>query len=154
MSVSPASPLPLRAPSPSVRTAFQLLAQARQDLAAANSVGSPDHADERFATAHLAALRCAAAVVALTGEPTGRAHRPRSAWLLLAMARPELAEWAQYFAAGASRRAAIDAGAVRVVTAREADDLVRAVREFSLLAEARVVNAAREHSVPSAIGVG
>jgi len=43
---------------------------------------------------------------------------------------PELTEWASFFAAGAAKRAAAEAGIPRVVTAREADDLLRAAEQF------------------------
>ena len=43
--------------------------------------------------------------------------RPTNAWVLLAEVAPELADWASYFAAGASKRAAIESGATQVVTA-------------------------------------
>lgn len=43
---------------------------------------------------------------------------------------PELAEWALFFAAGAPKRAAADAGLTRAVTTREADDLLRDVETF------------------------
>ncbi len=42
---------------------------------------------------------------------------------------PELAEWADFFAAGAGRRAAAEAG-LNVVGRREADDLIRQVDQF------------------------
>jgi hypothetical protein len=51
---------------------------------------------------------------------------------------PELADWASYFASGAAKRAAIEAGARRVVTAREADDLVRAVTKFLGMVEVSI----------------
>jgi hypothetical protein len=43
---------------------------------------------------------------------------------------PELAEWASFFAASATRRAALEAGRTSVVTAREADDLLRDAERF------------------------
>jgi hypothetical protein len=46
-----------------------------------------------------------------------------------------LGEWATFFAAGASQRAAAEAGLERAVTTREADDLVRAVETFYELVE-------------------
>ena len=50
--------------------------------------------------------------------------------MLLAEVAPELAEWARFFAAGASKRAAAEAGSTRAVTEREADDLVRDADRF------------------------
>ena len=43
---------------------------------------------------------------------------------------PELDEWARFFAAGAAKRAAAEAGSTRAVTDREADDLVRDADRF------------------------
>ena len=90
--------------------------------------------DERFRLAHLGALRTAAALFADRARPAVR-RRPTNAWVLLAQVAPELADWATYFAAGASKRAAIEAGARQVVTAREADDLLRAATEFLTMVE-------------------
>jgi hypothetical protein len=46
-----------------------------------------------------------------------------------------LSEWAAFFAAGAGKRAAAEAGLVRAVSAREADDLLRDSETFLNLAE-------------------
>ena len=48
---------------------------------------------------------------------------------------PELGEWASFFAAGAAKRAAAEAGSRRAVTEREADDLVRDADRFLGLVE-------------------
>jgi len=83
---------------------------------------------QRYATAHLAALRTTAAVLAVRGRPEKRPRRRqaiRSAWDLLPEVAPELSEWAVYFAAGARRRAAAEAGIRSAATARDADDLIR-----------------------------
>jgi len=109
------------------RSRDDLLAAARHGLAEA-AFAHP--AGERYAVAHLAALRVAAAVLADRARPRpGRRGRPVSAWRLLAQVAPELGEWADFFAAGAPRRAAAEAG-LSVVSAREADDLVRQVEIF------------------------
>jgi SAV_6107-like HEPN len=80
----------------------------------------------RYACAHVAALRAAAALLAARARPTAaRRRRQTNAWVLLAEVTPELAEWAGFFASGASKRAAAEAGSTRAATAREADDLVR-----------------------------
>lgn len=50
--------------------------------------------------------------------------------MLLAEVAPELGEWATFFAAGAAKRAAAEAGSTRAVTEREADDLVRDADRF------------------------
>ncbi|SDZ07178.1 hypothetical protein SAMN05444365_105167 [Micromonospora pattaloongensis] len=115
------------------RTPAQLLALARQGLAEA-AVTRPDGL--RYAAAHLAALRAAAAMLAARARPAPtRRHRVTNVWILLLMVAPELDEWATYFAAGASKRAAAEAGIPRVVSAREADDLLRAAEQFVALVE-------------------
>jgi hypothetical protein len=55
--------------------------------------------------------------------------------VLLAQVAPELAEWAAFFAAGAGKRAAAEAGLSRAVTAREADDLLRDAETYLALVE-------------------
>ncbi len=90
----------------------------------------------RYATAHLAALRAAAAVLAARATPApGRRNRLTSVWALLVVVAPELHEWAAYFAAGAAKRAAAEAGIPRVVSPREADDLLRAAEQFVAVVE-------------------
>ena len=89
---------------------------------------------ERYAAAHLAALRTAAAVLAVRARPADR-RGPRNVWSLLPQVAPELAEWAAFFAAGAGKRAAAEAGLSRAVTAREADDLLRDAQTFLALVE-------------------
>ncbi|MQA24977.1 MAG: chromosome segregation protein SMC [Micromonosporaceae bacterium] len=122
----PAHALPQRTPA-------ELLKLARRGLLEA--AGSPMDG-LRYATAHLAALRAAAAVLAGRARPApGRRGRPTSVWALLAIVAPELAEWAGFFAAGAAKRAAAEAGIPRVVTAREADDLVRDAGRFLVVVE-------------------
>ena len=131
---------PSRADAPTVpahvfphRTPAQLLALARRGL---------DEAIEqrveglRYATAHLAALRAAAAVVAARAKPVpSRRSKLTSVWDLLALVAPELGEWAAYFAASAAKRTAAEAGIPRVVSAREADDLIRAATSFVAVVE-------------------
>jgi hypothetical protein len=80
-------------------------------------------------------LRGAAAVLAARTRPEPARRRPRSAWVLLGQVAPELGEWATFFAAGAGKRAAAEAGLSRAVTEREADDLVRDVRAFLAVVE-------------------
>jgi hypothetical protein len=119
---------------PAVPAALDLLALARHGLAEASLTPRPH---ERYAAAHLAALRTAAAVLAARARPadgTSR-RRPRSAWALLPEVAPELTEWAAFFAAGAGKRAAAEAGLVRAVEAREADDLLRDAETFLALVE-------------------
>lgn len=114
------------------------LALLSQALGVLDEAAAEQSAADRFRLAHLAALRCAAALFAERAHPSGGRRRPTNAWVLLASVAPELSEWARYFAAGASQRAAVEAGAVHAVTAREADDLVRAVEQFLGIVESSI----------------
>jgi hypothetical protein len=58
-----------------------------------------------------------------------------NAWVLLATVAPELTEWAAFYYAGATKRAAAEAGIPRAVTTTEADDLIRATEQFLGVAE-------------------
>ena len=115
-------------------SALALLDSARRGLADAIDETAPAG---RYVAAHLAALRAAAAVVAVRGEPSSgsRRRRPRSVWELLPQVEPALAEWAAFFAAGASKRAAAEAGLSRAATAWEADDLLRDAEIFLSVVE-------------------
>ncbi|MET9154101.1 SAV_6107 family HEPN domain-containing protein [Streptomyces griseoflavus] len=119
--------------------ALDLLAQARAGLDETTVLETPN---ERYATAHLAALRTAAAVLAARGRPEtsprGRA-RIRSAWDVLPEIAPELTEWSALFASGAGRRARAEAGIQGAATARDADDLIRDVTMFLRLVERMLV---------------
>ena len=64
-----------------------------------------------------------------------RRRKPYSVWELLPQVEPALTEWAAYFAAGAGKRAAAEAGLPRAASAREADDLLRDAETFLSLAE-------------------
>jgi hypothetical protein len=66
---------------------------------------------------------------------TGKPRRPTSVWTLLVGVAPEMEPWAGYFAAGAGKRAAAEAGLRGAVTTREADDLMRDAAEFVALIE-------------------
>jgi len=113
-----------------------LLSQAKTTWAEA--VLEP-RATEKYRSAHLAALRAAAALLALRARPVAASRRrPTSAWVLLEAVAPELSEWTVYFADSAHRRAAIEAGAQSVVTERDADDLLRAAGEFIAIVERKV----------------
>lgn len=111
------------------RTPVELLLLARQGLAEAAHTQSDGL---RYAAAHLAALRAAAAVLAAWARPEPRRRNGRlaSVWSLLAVVAPEMEEWAMFFAAGAAKRASAEAGIPRAVSAREADDLVRSAEQF------------------------
>lgn len=109
-----------------------LSAQSLQEAMSARDVPT------RYASAHVAALRAAAALLAARAKPADtRTGRPRqkNAWVLLAQVAPELTEWAQFFAAGATKRAAAEAGSTRAVSEREADDLIRDADRFLAVVE-------------------
>lgn len=130
-------PVPRRATAPPA--ALDLLAQARAGLDEAAVLES---ANERYATAHLAALRTAAAVLAARGRPEStprRRARIRSAWEVLPEIAPELAEWSVLFASGARRRARAEAGIQGAAGSRDADDLIRDVAMFLRLVERMLV---------------
>jgi hypothetical protein len=114
-------------------TTHSYLARAAESLSEA--IGASDVAT-RYACAHVAALRAAAALLAARATPSPAKRRPqRNAWVLLASIAPELGEWASFFAAGAGKRAAAEAGSTRAVTSREADDLVRESDRFLAVVE-------------------
>ncbi|MEV6011665.1 SAV_6107 family HEPN domain-containing protein [Streptomyces sp. NPDC051976] len=115
--------------------ALDLLTQAHIGLEEAAVLDAPN---ERYATAHLAALRTAAAVLAVRARPEPhprRRRRIRTAWEVLPEIAPELAEWSALFEAGATRRARAEAGIAGAASARDADDLLRAAGMFLRLVE-------------------
>jgi hypothetical protein len=138
----PSDPTTSALPRPDAPGASRdLLAGSARELLASTAAEDPE---TRYAHAHLAALRAAAAVLAARARPRGRrSSRVRSAWVLLAEVAPELSEWAAFFAAGAGKRAAAEAGLRGVVTEREADDLLRDVETFLALV-ARVLGVTRQ----------
>ncbi len=103
-----------------------LLRKADAELAEAARSADPG---DRFVHAHLAAIRSAAAVVALRGRPSARSGA-RTVWDMLAHAEPELAAWSGYFAAGAPLRAAVDAGRPEQVEPARADELLACAEDF------------------------
>jgi hypothetical protein len=112
---------------------MELVEAARRALSRAAMSPTPH---ERYAAAHLAALRAAAAVIAVVapgavrrGGDRDRSRRVRSAWVVLREVCPPMAEWADFFAAGARTRAAAEAG-IPCVSHRAADDLVRDAETF------------------------
>jgi len=109
-------------------TTHSYLARSAESLSEAiNATDVPT----RYACAHVAALRAAAALLAARAHPApARRRRQKNAWVLLSEVSPELDEWARFFAAGANKRAAAEAGSTRAVTDREADDLVRDADRF------------------------
>jgi hypothetical protein len=104
----------------------------------------------RYACAHVAALRAAAALLAARARPAVPTRRrpQKNAWVLLAEVAPELGEWAGFFAAGAGKRAAAEAGSTRAVTEREADDLVRDADRFLAVIEQSLGLVAHEPTLP------
>ncbi|MDJ0341095.1 SAV_6107 family HEPN domain-containing protein [Streptomyces sp. H10-C2] len=145
--VSDIHPVLRRAAAPPA--ALDLLTQAHLGLDEAAVLETPN---ERYATAHLAALRTAAAVLAVRGRPEpsprrrngasprrSRRGRIRSAWEVLPEVAPELSEWSAMFEHGAQRRARAEAGIAGAATWRDADDLLRAAAMFLRLVERMLV---------------
>ncbi len=110
--------------------ASQLLDLAHRGLA---SAACERRDDTRYSQSHLAALRAAAAVLALRSSARG-AGEANNVWKLLAKCAPELAEWAMLFEFGSHQRARIAHGTAHVST-READDLLRDAVAFIQLVE-------------------
>jgi len=91
---------------------------------------------QRYALAHVSALRATAALLAARAQPLPVARRRQKyAWVLLAELAPEFQEWALFFSSGAQKRSAAEAGSRRAVSEREADDLVRDADRFLALVE-------------------
>lgn len=127
------------------RPAVELVYSAKESLCEAHQSPLPH---DRYAAAHLAALRAAAAVLADRAQVAAgpRRHRIRSVWEVLPRIAPEFAEWADFFAAGARKRASAEAG-IPCVTSREADDLMRDSERF-LLQVAETLNLLEQSSIP------
>jgi hypothetical protein len=117
---------------PHAATTLDLLGRAHEALTGGYAATA---ASARYLAASLAALRAAAALVAArpagaTGARAGwDGPGPHDVWALTASAAPDLAEWAQRFAAVTGHRVGVETGLVRV-TAREADDLLRDAETF------------------------
>lgn len=126
--------------------ARDLLGSAARGLLEAHA--SPEPA-RRYAAAHLAALRAAAAVLAARAHPVTRG-RIRSVWALLPVVAPQLQEWSAFFAASAAKRAAADAGLPHVVSQREADDLVRDAEAF-LAHVATMIGVEQHPTIPGGV---
>jgi hypothetical protein len=114
-------------PAPTPRSAVGLLRQAADGIAEAHREPDPI---TRYPLAYLAALRAAAAVLAVRATPQPRRGSTRNAWQLLAVVAPELSEWAAFFASCSATRAAAEAGITRLVGQRDADDLLRQSEQF------------------------
>jgi SAV_6107-like HEPN len=128
-------PGPRLAPAPTSRAALGLLRQAADGLAEAHRADDPLR---RYPAAYLAALRAAAAVLAVRARPQPRRGATRNVWELLAEVSPELAEWAAFFSACSATRAAAEAGIARLVSRRDADDMLRQAEQFVGLVTASV----------------
>lgn len=128
------------------RTPAQLLVLARSGLADAMQTRSDEH---RYGAAHLAALRAAAAVLASRAEPVRTPGKVTGVWTLLPVVAPEFEEWATYFASHVERRAAVEAGIPRVVTAADADALLRQAEQFVAAVEITLGLGAGEASAVS-----
>lgn len=113
--------------APLPTTAVDLMTRADAELMAAQF--SSEGAGERFVRAHLAALRAAAAVLAVRGRPTGR-RSAGTVWELLAAVAPELEDWSVYFAAGAAGRRAVEAGRADAVDSARAEAVLCAAEDF------------------------
>ncbi len=126
MTITTSAPLPVAA-APTSRSAIGLLRQAADGLAEAHREPDPL---QRYPLAYLAALRAAAAVLAVRARPQPRRGRTRNVWQLLAVVAPELGEWAAFFASCSDTRAAAEAGISRFVGRRDADDMLRQAEQF------------------------
>ncbi|MEU6997652.1 SAV_6107 family HEPN domain-containing protein [Nonomuraea sp. NPDC046570] len=111
--------------SPAVRAHLN---DSRNCLAEAGTARTPA---TRYVSAHLAALRAAAAILAARPRPMeGRRRRLRSAWELLPEVEPRLADWAAYFSVSAAKRARAEAGLTHGVTTTDADELLAEAETF------------------------
>lgn len=115
------------APAPTSRAVLALLRQATDGIVEAHREQEPML---RYPAAYLAALRAAAAVLAVRARPQPRRGAGRNVWQLLADVAPEFEEWAVYFASCSGTRAAAEAGIARLVGRRDADDLLRQAEQF------------------------
>jgi SAV_6107-like HEPN len=113
------------APTQTAASTLDLLERSRHSLLEACH---SREVSQRYLQAQLAALRAAAALVAARSGPSGQPG-PRSLWDLVSSVAPELTEWAGFFAVSTRRRAHIEGGQ-RVVSARDADDLIRQAETF------------------------
>ncbi|WP_432559181.1 SAV_6107 family HEPN domain-containing protein [Granulicoccus sp. GXG6511] len=109
------------------------LARARATVVRAELTDRPA---ERYLTALLAVGQVAAVII---GARLDRAKpQRRNLWQVVVEIAPELGEWAAYFHALQGKRDAVRAGAISLVTSREADDLVRDAHAFADLVEQRL----------------
>lgn len=125
--------------------AAQLLRRAQAELDDADLQGlTPDG----FLHAHLAAIRAAAAVVALDGQVSAR-RRPRPVWDQLEQVDPRWQAWAAGFAAAAPMRAGIESGRIRDVEPALVEAAVASAQRF--VAEVAVYLQTRDASQHTAL---
>jgi len=115
------------------------LGLARAALVGAELADSPA---ERYLQAQLAALRVAATILAARARAAS-GGRLRNVWQVVGEVAPEFSEWAGFFAATQGKREAVAAGAIAIVTVREADDLVRDAQAFHDAVARRLARPAR-----------
>lgn len=134
-----------RVPRPVPPGVRALLRRADAELAQAHAASRPD---DRFRHAHLAAIRAAAAVLALRGRPSPRSGA-RTVWEMLVRVEPDLAPWSGYFASGAGLRAAVDSGRTGEVDGSRADEITACAEDFrdevAMLADPDAAFAHRPH---------
>ena len=136
---APAAPAAPAGPPP--RSAALLR---RADALLATAAGAPTAAD-RFLEAYVAALRGAGALLDAV-DPTPKRGTPRSAWVRMQSAAPEFSDWAAYFSAHSSVRAAIEAGSGDRMGSAEADEFFTQVGRFLHRVEDRLT--ASSEAVP------
>ena len=114
----------------------QLLRRAHSELDAAHLQSSPR---EQFLHAHMAALRGAAAVLAINPAVVSPARRKvRSAWVQLAEAGEEWGPWVEFYLASAATRAALESGQLREIDASNAREAARAAGQFLAAVEEHI----------------
>ncbi|MBK9475768.1 MAG: chromosome segregation protein SMC [Tetrasphaera sp.] len=115
-------------------TTLTLLERAREGLLESYAATATS---TRYLTASLAAMRAAAAVLAARPRPPSGSSGRHDLWQVLGQSVPELHEWAELFEVVTAERVAVETALVRV-SAREADDVLRAAEEFLCLVEVRL----------------
>jgi len=88
-------------------TSTTLMRRAHGELDAAHQGATPR---EQFLGAHMAALRAAAAVLALTPKAGPKRGKVRSAWVQLAEVSPQWQPWVEYYTDSARVRAELESG--------------------------------------------
>lgn len=92
---------------------------------------------EKFIRAHMAALRAAAAALALSPPETKRG-KVKSAWVQLAELGPQWAPWVEFYTASAQTRAAIEAGLLREIAERDVEQAVQVASQFLHVVESHI----------------